>query len=139
MFPNALSCEHGMHTIHQNLFTYEDETALVHEPFHNIYPSLQTIRSLCIVPPHMFDDDFTDDEYRTIKVVVPEESLEAYRKDPVWGKFWSLHDGKDPTSIVETTFDENEMEPVYNLQGVKVGMTRPHEIYIERGRKYLGK
>lgn len=34
-----------------------------------------------------------------LEVIVPEEALDAYKADPVWGKFWNLQAGVDGVKV----------------------------------------
>lgn len=54
----------------------------------NELQNLNTIKCNALVPPEL--PEMTNVQYMNINVYVPEESLEAYKADPVWGKFWNI-------------------------------------------------
>lgn len=74
---------------------------------------LNTIVSHATVPPVL--PHMTNDQYMNINVYVPVESLEAYKADPIWGKFWNLSD-------VKSVNDSNEKSVIgrYDLSGKPV-------------------
>lgn len=57
-------------------------------PYLSDFPSLTLLKSLNLEPPAIGTP--SENQYATLIVEVPEEALEAYQADPVWGKFWNL-------------------------------------------------
>lgn len=53
---------------------------------------LTTIISQALEPPTL--PEMSNYQYMHLEVNVPEEALEAYREDPIWGKFWNLQTSK---------------------------------------------
>ena len=49
--------------------------------------ALRRLTVLAEVPPRAFEHTFSEMDLDRITLVVPESSLEAYRKDPIWGRF----------------------------------------------------
>ena len=58
---------------------------------------LTTIESHALVPPTL--SKISNAQYMNLEVIVPEEALDAYKADPVWGKFWNLQAGVDGVKV----------------------------------------
>lgn len=61
--------------------------------------SLSVIVSHALYPPIL--PEMSNSQYMNMKVFVPEESLEAYKANPRWGKFWNLSDVKSVNDTLE--------------------------------------
>lgn len=74
---------------------------------YNIY--LDTIVSHAL-PPTL--KRISDTQYMDICVYVPDEALEAYKADPVWGKFWNLQASRvyDLKAESNTAFRNRQIE-----------------------------
>ncbi|MDE6638220.1 MAG: hypothetical protein K2K32_08315 [Muribaculaceae bacterium] len=49
---------------------------------------LISIESHALLPPTL--TEMSNAQYMNVNVFVPEEAFDAYKADPVWGKFWDL-------------------------------------------------
>ncbi|MCM1522085.1 MAG: leucine-rich repeat domain-containing protein [Muribaculaceae bacterium] len=81
-----------------------------------------TVRALN--PPTVQEGGFSDWSFMNAQLLVPQESLEVYRQDPLWGKFWNIQ-GADlheesglEDAVIKSAVDERQ--DVYTLQGVCV-------------------
>lgn len=72
--------------------------------------NLETITLLGTTPPE--SKEFTEEQYATVKVNVPQEAIPAYQATEPWNKFWSL-----PNSITQAEVSNDEVEAVYTLNG----------------------
>ncbi|WP_289732917.1 leucine-rich repeat domain-containing protein [uncultured Duncaniella sp.] len=85
---------------------------------------LRTIESHAITPPIM--NEFTDEQYATIKVYVNPKALEAYRNAPVWKNFLNINptsaideiSSETPTVIKKSYFDIHGHEITNPLFGI---------------------
>ncbi|MDE5759334.1 MAG: leucine-rich repeat domain-containing protein, partial [Allobaculum sp.] len=50
--------------------------------------NLKIIKSHALVPPEL--GSISNEQYMDMTVLVPEEALDVYKADPVWGTFWNL-------------------------------------------------
>ena len=76
---------------------------------------LATIESYVVVPPKL--PEMSNSQYMDLNVFVPEEALEAYKADPVWGKFWNLQSlGVDGVKVDS----KKEVIGRYDMNGRKV-------------------
>lgn len=83
------------------------------------FSQLVTLKSLNPIPPNIGKP--TQMQYVNLEVEVPEEALEAYKSDPVWGSFWNLK-GVSGTKTVSST-PEREVTGYYDLSGRQVDET----------------
>ena len=85
------------------------------EEYNNIgsYSNLTSLKSLNQIPPSIGKP--TNLQYVNIEVTVPEEALEAYKADPVWGSFWNLK-GVSGTKTVSST-PGREVPGYFELSG----------------------
>lgn len=73
---------------------------------------LSTIKCNALVPPEL--PEVSNAQYMNVNVYVPEESLEAYKADPVWGKFWNLQ----ANGIEEVKIDsKRKVIGMYDMNG----------------------
>lgn len=83
------------------------------------FENLETLTCEAVNPPII--GSFTDEQYMTLPVFVPEESLEKYKKADIWKAFWCL---KGISGINDAVVgDSIEITEVarFNTQGSKVG------------------
>ena len=123
-------------------------TSIASEVFYNCR-SLVTIYSLNTTPPSVDSWNFTDEQYPTVDVFVPQESLEAYQSADVWKEFQKLQaipDDGGTTAIEQVRGNvDTETVTVYTLEGKKQTMKKadvqslPSGIYIVDGKKYVVK
>lgn len=57
-------------------------------------------------------------QYVNLEVEVPEEALDAYKSDPIWGQFWNLKGISSTQSVAE--IPEREVTGYYDLSGRQV-------------------
>lgn len=63
-----------------------------YNPFFYI-PNIEEIYFRSFIPPIYFDTQFRPEEYRKLKIYVPEETLSMYRNSPQWSQFKSYMRG----------------------------------------------
>ena len=79
----------------------------------NKLEKLTTIESYAVVPPEL--PEMSNAQYINVNVFVPEEALEAYKADPVWGNFWNI------TKVEDVKTDsKREVIGRYDMNGRKV-------------------
>jgi putative conserved repeat protein len=78
---------------------------------------LESIVSYAMTPPTYFYY-FSNAQYMNLVVKVPNEALEAYQKDSVWGNFWNLQ-GFDTSGVDDVEIDSVDKTVVgrYDLNG----------------------
>ena len=57
--------------------------------------ALKTLRILNPIPPKISGYTFEEEQYKTLKIFVPQQGLSKYRATEEWGKFQNLQ-GFDP-------------------------------------------
>ena len=89
---------------------------------------LQSIYCYGNNPPTIWE--FTNSQYMDCEVFVPVGSLEAYKANSIWGKFWNIQERdyeKDPVedTAVETIYSVKSLSENgrYDIQGNKVDST----------------
>lgn len=81
------------------------------------HEKLEFLKSLNPVPPIISALRLTEVQFASLEVEVPEEALEAYQADPVWGKFWNLKG----VGVESVTADSTKtITGRYNLSGTPV-------------------
>lgn len=78
---------------------------------------LESIVSYAMTPPTV-SKGFSNAQYMNLVVKVPNEALEAYQKDSVWGNFWNLQ-GFDTSGVDDVEIDSVDKTVVgrYDLNG----------------------
>lgn len=66
---------------------------------------LDSLKISSIVPPAIYGSTFTNKTYLNCAVVVPTESVAAYKSNAGWKNFWNI-EGYDFTSLDDTILDE---------------------------------
>ena len=147
VFPDIPYFEYGY-----NFYCYQNVTSIVgvYDYFFRDCPKLNEIVCLGTEPPIILGlEDFASinvcrpNECQTFEFMdnidncilkVPAGSEQAYRNDPVWGKFKTIlgFENGDYTSISSVpSADSNDAVPVYyNLQGIKVSNPAKGQLYI---------
>ena len=97
---------------------------------------LTTLYTLNTTPPSVDSSNFTNNQYMTLSVYVPQEALEAYQSADTWKNFWNLQ-GFDATGIgsVKPT-NENGKAVYYDLNGRRLNAPR-HGLNIVNGKKVM--
>lgn len=123
-------------------------TSIGQEPF-TLCNGLRTVICNAVEPPATIGIDtskpltytFSQDTYKQGKLIVPDGSVEAYKKVEGWKNFTNISDLT--SSAVESIEAEADAAaaPVYNLQGIRVAdsldAVRTPGLYISAGRKVL--
>lgn len=99
--------------------------------------ALTELYSLNTTPPVVGSENFTNNQYMTLNVYVPEGSLNAYQEAEGWKNFWNLAEGA-PTGINQITTGNDAPSTIYDLKGNK--LTSPKRgINIINGKKVMMK
>ena len=100
--------------------------------------ALTTLYALNTIPPSVGSDSFTDDQYKTVNVFVPQGALEAYQNAEIWKNFWNMQG--DPTLNVERINFENVGADniYYDLRGNRLD-TPKRGVNIINGKKVMMK
>lgn len=96
------------------------------------YPALETITIKSTVPPTI--NMPSAQQMLTVKVYVPEGSVEAYKANAQWNGFVSI-EGKDLAGVTEITTDSEATVIYYNLQGQPVDNPRGGIFIRKQGAK----
>lgn len=96
------------------------------------YPALETITIMSPVPPTI--NMPSAQQMSTVKVYVPEGSVEAYKANAQWNGFVSI-EGKDLAGVTEITTDSEAPVIYYNLQGQPVDNPRGGIFIRKQGAK----
>lgn len=96
------------------------------------YPALETITIMSPVPPTI--NMPSAQQMSTVKVYVPEGSVEAYKANAQWNGFVSI-EGKEPAGVTEITTDSEAPVIYYNLQGQPVDNPRGGIFIRKQGAK----
>lgn len=104
----------------------------------DLLDSLEKLECRALVPPSLPKP--TDYQYMNLKVCVPEESLDLYKKTDVWKSFWNL---EGYSSVNELSIEcKDDKINVYSLQGMKINISHKDELtmlspgfYIINGKK----
>lgn len=106
--------------------------------FLNYCGALTNLYMLNPAPVFIKDDFFTNNQYMTLNVFVPEEAVAAYQSADGWKNFWHLQ-GFTPTGIdnVKST-NMNVAGSYYDLSGSKLDAPR-RGVNIINGKKVIVK
>ena len=123
--------------------TFSDDYEETDVTYFNEWTRLERLISLSETPP-MIGDSFSKFQKKNLRVIVPTNALEVYKKTPVWEEFFFLKGGAETTDIENIKQDTNDANrtgnhSTYNLNGMKVYNTKPGHIYIRGGKKYVAK
>ena len=102
-------------------------------------PAIRKITCYATRVPFVEGNSFHYDVYDNADVYVPQESLNDYKSDSVWKRFYNLH-GAELTGINDVTIDNtsNGEQKVYDLQGRK--LQKPERgLNIINGKKVMVK
>ncbi|WP_455091405.1 leucine-rich repeat domain-containing protein [Prevotella jejuni] len=106
-------------------------------------PSITQISSEAVVPPTCESGVFTDINKSKCKLIVPKNSLDAYKQAYQWEDF-SLIEGST-TGITNTVYNKAGLADVYTIDGAKRLSkastdeinTLPKGVYIVNGKKII--
>lgn len=99
-------------------------------------------------PTPPLNANFDDNVYLNAVVKVPKGSLNAYKEDLHWSKFWNISEMEESSGINNIDNDKTAIVDIYNLQGtlIKKGVLSseatnglPKGLYIIGGKKTLVK
>lgn len=112
--------------------------SFLNEGFLEHCDALTNLYMLNPVPVSIEDAFFTNNQYMTLNVFVPEEAVSAYQSADGWKNFWHLQ-GFTPTGIdnVNDT-DMNVVDSYYDLSGSKLDAPR-RGVNIINGKKVIVK
>lgn len=79
---------------------------------------LKEIRCMTATPPDVLED-FPVGVYMSAKVYVPQGSLNDYKNDPYWGKFWSIEE-MDISGIDELFAEKDSISIVVSDIGIQI-------------------
>ena len=115
--------------------------------FADSYTTIEEVRCEATTVPVCVETSFPDAAYEGT-LIVPDEAVDAYKADAVWGKFATIK-GVEAAGIDDIITGEgfitngNASTEVYNLQGVRVAssleMVAAPGMYIAGGKKVLVK
>lgn len=151
ILPDELVVPEGVRVIDRNVFTATSIRKLILPStlerigFFNATLKLETIVCLAPTPPAAMDEDgstwwlgftgFYQDQ--GIVLMVPRESVELYRQDPIWGEFFKNNiRAYDPTGIASLTDDNAKADKLYRLDGTPAQSTKPG-FYVKNGKKLI--
>lgn len=97
---------------------------------------LSTFCCMLTTPPAVQADAFEGVYVEKCQLIVPEESIELYKADAVWGRF--LIDTAEDTDGINAIKQEKGQLPVYDITGRRTQISRPG-IYIVNGKKTIVK
>ena len=93
---------------------------------------LKTVTNMANVPQTIYDGTFSIFD----QLIVPESSIEAYQKSPIWSQFFETN---GPTGISNLTDSEKvSYDVIYSLSGQKISKTTKG-INIINGKKYVAR
>ena len=92
--------------------------------------NLSEVSVLAVIPPSCADDAFQGVNVRECVLIVPAESIDAYRDAEVWKNFL-LQAGIGEVGA------EAAATVIYDLQGRRISNPRRGQVYIVNGRKLL--
>lgn len=100
----SVTLGNSVHTIETGAFEYCD--------------TLTTLYSFNTTPPQIDKDNFTNNQWMSLNVYVPQEALAAYQSADVWKEFWNLQ-GFNPTGIESISPDTHVVKEIkrYNAAG----------------------
>ncbi len=81
---------------------------------------LETITCYATNPPQIVNT-FSYNQFTTMKVLVPNEAVEKYMEDVIWGNFWNI-EGFNTYSNIDSISDSKEVSEIarYDINGNKV-------------------
>ncbi|MDE5784528.1 MAG: leucine-rich repeat domain-containing protein [Prevotella sp.] len=77
---------------------------------------LTTLYSFNTTPPNVDSDNFTNKQYMTLNVFVPQEALATYQSAAPWNNFWNLQ-GFDATGVEHVKAEGGNANIYYDLRG----------------------
>ena len=98
--------------------------------------SLSTIQCNAVTPPDTDENPFGEELYAQATLLVPQQSVEAYKNHPTWKRFFNIN---DITTTVEgvNADSASSKERIYNLGGIEI--KSPKGLYIKGGKVRVNK
>ena len=105
--------------------------------------SITQISSEAVVPPTCDSDVFTDINKSKCKLIVPKNSLDAYKQADQWKEFLLIEGST--TGITNTVYNNSGLADVYTIDGTKRLSKAstdeinalPKGVYIVNGKKII--
>jgi hypothetical protein len=94
---------------------------------------LTIVENKAVVPQTIYDGTFSAFK----KLIVPEESADAYRKSPIWSNFAYINGVATGIDDLQTSNDQR-LSSIYNLSGKRLYKTFKG-VNIINGKKYISK
>lgn len=109
----------------------------------NYCTSITQISTEAVVPPTCESGVFTDINKSKCKLIVPKNSLDAYKQAPQWRDFLLIEEST--TGITNTVYNKAELADVYTIDGTKRLSKAstdeinalPKGVYIVNGKKII--
>ena len=106
--------------------------------------SITQISSEAVVPPTCDSDVFDGINKSKCKLIVPKNSLDAYKQAPQWKEFLSI-EGSTTLGITNTVYNNSGLADVYTIDGTKRLSKAstdeinalPKGVYIVNGKKII--
>ena len=120
-----------------------DSVKAIGEYAFNNCTSITQISSETVVPPTCFFDVFANINKSKCKLIVPKNSLDAYKQAPQWRDFLLIEEST--TGITNTVYNKAGLADVYTIDGVKRLSKAstdeinalPKGVYIVNGKKII--
>ena len=105
--------------------------------------NIKQITSEAVTPPHCFNNVFVGINTKECKLIVPKNSIDAYKKADGWKEFFLIEG--TTTGIINNIYNKTENVDVYTIDGIKrlskasVNEINalPKGIYIINGKKII--
>ena len=95
-------------------FTIGNSVKTIGEDVFKAMYSLENITIESSVPPIVDENAFAKFQFSSVKLSVPEESIEVYKSEEVWGKFYTIN-GWVPANISILKSNDNKPIVVYTI------------------------
>lgn len=99
--------------------------------------SLTELYSYNINPPSVGSDNFTNNQYMTLNIYVPNEALETYQNADTWNNFWNIQ-GFEYTGVETIKANNKSTDKYYDIRGNQLS-TPKHGLNIINGKKVIVK
>ena len=98
--------------------------------------SLTTIQCNAVTPPDTDENPFGEELYVQATLLVPQQSMEAYKNHPTWKRFFNINGVTTTVEGVNAASDAT-LGRIYNLNGQEIKTEKG--IYIKGGKKMVKK
>ena len=110
-------------------FTIGNSVKTIGEDVFKAMYSLENITIESSVPPIVDENAFAKFQFSSVKLSVPEESIEVYKSEEVWGKFYTIN-GWVPANISILKSNDNKPIVVYTNNGINIVNANKQHISI---------